>query len=212
MVRAKALDVEPFVLDRPADRPVLAALFRNRWMIGTRGGVAVLFGLALVVWPPITLPAVVTLFGLYALVDGGLALAAAFRTHARLRQLWPVALEGLVSLVIGLLALLWPLRVSQELVQLLVWWAAGTGVLEILAAVHVSWKRAAHWMLLSGGVWSVFLAAILTLVPHADVARTVETIAVYALVFGTLMAIAAFTFPGDERMRRAILRGEGGRR
>lgn len=212
MARAKALDVEPFVLDRPADRPVLAALLRNRWMIGTRGGLAVLFGLALLGWPSITLPAVVMLFGLYALVDGGLAVAGAFRTHARLWQLWPVVLEGLVSIAIGLFALLWPLRVTQELVRVLVWWGAVTGVLEILAALHVSWKRAAHWMLLSGGVSSLFLAVIVALVPRADVTRTVETIAAYALVFGTLMALAAFTFPGDERMRRAILRGQGGQR
>ena len=211
MTRAKTLDVRPFLFRGATDRPVLAALVRNRWMIAARGGVAVLFGLALLRWPPVTLPVVVTLFGVYAVVDGGLALAAAFRTHARLWQLWPVALEGVVSIVLGTVALLWPLRVSHELLQVLVTWGVATGVLEILAALHVSWKRAAHWLLLTGGVSSLSLAIMIALLPYADVAHAVEIMGVYALVFGAVMAAAAYAFPGDEPMRD-ILPREAGRR
>jgi uncharacterized membrane protein HdeD (DUF308 family) len=211
MARVKPLDVRPVDFNGEADRPILAALIRNRGMIAARGGVAILFGLALLRWPPVTLPTVVTLFGLYALIDGGLALAAAFRTHARLRHVWPVALEGLVSVVLGTIALLWPLRVSHDLIQVLVTWGVGTGVLEIIAAAHVSWKRGVHWLLVTGGVSSLSLAIMIALLPHADVAPTVEILGIYALVFGALMAGAAYAFSGDESMRGAIVRSVGGR-
>jgi uncharacterized membrane protein HdeD (DUF308 family) len=212
MPRAKSVGAQRLAFDGTADRPILAALIRNRWMIAARGGVAILFGLALLRWPPVTLPVVVTLFGLYAVIDGGLALAAAFRTDARLRHVWPVALEGTVSVVVGIVALLWPLRVSHDLIQVLVTWGVATGVLEFLAALHVSWKRASHWLLLTGGLSSLFLAIMIALLPYADVARTVEIIGVYALVFGALMAAAAYAFPGDEPMYREILSRKGGRR
>jgi len=208
-VRARA------ILDDAAERPLLAALYRGRWMIAARGGLAVLLAAALLRWPPATLPTVVLLFAAYAIADGILALAAVLRTRARLsevRVVWPVALEGVVSVAIGTLALVWPLRVTSELVYLLAAWGVGTGALELVAASHVSWKRAAHWLLLTGGASSIFLGLLIALIPYADVARTVEIMGVYALVFGAVLGAAAWAFPGDDRLRRAILQGDGGRR
>ena len=57
----------------------MAVLARNWWTVGLRGLIAILFGLAALFCPGITLFALVFLFGAYALVDGVVSLVAAFR-------------------------------------------------------------------------------------------------------------------------------------
>ena len=52
-------------------------LARNAWMLVARGIFAVIFGLVARLWPGITLAALVLLFGVYALMDGIFAIAAA---------------------------------------------------------------------------------------------------------------------------------------
>jgi hypothetical protein len=49
------------------------------WAVALRGVAAVLFGLMALLWPGITLFALVLLFGVYALVDGAFTLVAAIR-------------------------------------------------------------------------------------------------------------------------------------
>jgi uncharacterized membrane protein HdeD (DUF308 family) len=191
------------VTDPAVDRSVLAAMIRNWWMMAARGGLAVLFGLSVLWWPDVTLPTIVVLFGVYALVDGMLAIAAA--THGRLRLLeaWPVALEGVVSVVLGIVALGWPLRVPRDFLFALVTWGIATGILEIAQAVRLPRTRAAHWLLGTGGVSSLFLAVLLLMLPYAGVDRIVHVIGAYALVFGTVVTLAAFVVSRDGRPWRA---------
>ncbi len=55
---------------------MLEYLSRYWWTLAIRGAIAVVFGLAALIWPHITLRVLVWLFGFYAVVDGLLALAA----------------------------------------------------------------------------------------------------------------------------------------
>ena len=54
-------------------------LTRTWWIMAVRGAVAVIFGVLALIWPEITLLALVLVFGAYAFVDGLFALVAAFR-------------------------------------------------------------------------------------------------------------------------------------
>ena len=84
-------------------------LSRSWWILAVRGAAAVIFGLLALIWPQITLLALVLVFGAYAFIDGVFALVAA----ARGRQLaggsrgWLV-LEGLLGIGAGIVALVWP--------------------------------------------------------------------------------------------------------
>ena len=55
---------------------MLEYLSRQWWSVALRGAIAVVFGVVALIWPDITLRALVFLYGFYALVDGLLALAA----------------------------------------------------------------------------------------------------------------------------------------
>jgi uncharacterized membrane protein HdeD (DUF308 family) len=174
----------------------LAALVHNWWMIAIRGVLAIAFGVSILVWPHVTLSTVVVLFGLYAILDGLWAIAAGMRASTRLFDAWPVLLEGVVSVALGLLALARP-SVPRQFVHVLATWGLLTGVLELLAAIRLPRERASGWLLRTAGASSLFLAVLLLLLPHADDDFVTRVMAAYAQVFGAVMLLAAILFPRE---------------
>lgn len=88
-----------------------------------RGVAAVIFGLLALIWPEITLLALVLVFGACAFVDGVFALVAAVRGRqlaggleilaaVRLRRVldneWMLVVAGALSIVFGLILMIWP--------------------------------------------------------------------------------------------------------
>jgi uncharacterized membrane protein HdeD (DUF308 family) len=173
----------------------MATLVRNWWMMAARGVFAMAFGAVLVLWPTVTLPLVVVLFAGYAMLDGLWAIAAATWTAERGRRwnAWPVALEGLASLAIGAVALVSP-WLPRQLIHVVALWGLVTGGLELLTALAVPRHRALHWIMGTAGVSSLFLAALIMLVPLADGAAGVALLAAYTIIFGVLMISAAVRF------------------
>jgi uncharacterized membrane protein HdeD (DUF308 family) len=167
------------------------ALARNWWLIVLRGGLAVLFGLAALLWRDLTLGVLVILFGSYAIVDGVAALASALRASSSPAEGWPVISEGLVSLIFGIVAFVWPF-VPRNALHVIAGWGVLTGILELLGAARLPRIRASHWFLTLGGLSSLLLAGLLLALPHADQRSVVAIIGIYALVFGVLLSLTGF--------------------
>lgn len=197
--------IVPFVRAQEA-RMVMMALVRNWWMVAIRGGLAMLFGASILLWPNSTLSSIVLLFGVYAVLDGVWALSSAHRASQRLLDAWPVALEGAVSLALGLLALGWPF-ISRELIYLIAGWGIATGIFELLSARNLPSSTAGHWLLGTGGACSLFLAVLVLILPHATLRPVVLVLGNYALLFGALMLLAAFRFRHAHTVVRYRLAG-----
>ncbi len=76
-------------------------LVQNWWALALRGVFAIIFGLLSLIWPGLSLAALVLLFGAYALVDGIFALIAALR-RAEAHMRWaPFAWEGVFGIAAG---------------------------------------------------------------------------------------------------------------
>ena len=174
-------------------------LLRYWWMMTARGVLALAFGAAVLTWPGLDLGALVVVFGCYAVVDGAWALAAALRASARSLDAWPVGLEGIVSVLLGALAVTSPFMPAAT-IRLIAVWGLATGVLELVAAWQISRQSAGHWLLGTGGVSSLFLAAFLIALPHAGRVPVARALGVYASVFGVIVLAATLRF-------RATLRG-----
>ena len=162
-------------------------------MMAGRGVLAVAFGAAIALWRVPVFTAVVVSFGTYAIADGVLAIASALRM-ARFRTTgWSIALEGVVSVVLGALALSWPLF-PQRAIDVLIVWGLLTDILEIVAAVGLPRELAAHWLVATAGASSIFLALVVLALPHVDSDRTALALAAYAIVFGIAITLASLRF------------------
>ncbi len=106
---------------------------RYWWMLLIRGVVAVLFGLAAIVWPGPTVLVLVYLFGAFALIDGIVAVVVSLQERAVVPRWWVLLIEGIV----GILILEWTLAIAGILSILLGILLAFQPVSGILAVVRI---------------------------------------------------------------------------
>jgi len=166
---------------------MIRLLGKNWWLLLLRGVAALLFGLAALFWPEITLVSLVILFGAFVVVDGIFSLAAAFRERGVHPRWWVVLLEGLIGLTLGGATLAWPEITALVLIYLAASWAVLTGVLEILAALALREELRGEWLLALIGLASVLIGVVLFAQPGAGMVAVSWLIGVYALIFGLLM-------------------------
>jgi uncharacterized membrane protein HdeD (DUF308 family) len=113
-----------------AMRSFFTAMWRT---ILLRGIASLAFGIFAFVYPNITIAVVVTLFGIYALVDGVLGLWGAFRGKTDGRSM-PALLTALASIAAGIFCLLFPGPAATYVVLLIGLWNLAAGLLQMIGA------------------------------------------------------------------------------
>jgi uncharacterized membrane protein HdeD (DUF308 family) len=178
---------------------MLDHLARNWWALALRGLVAILFGVLALLWPGLTLLALVFLFGAYVLVDGIVALLSALRAAQRHRRWGMLLLEGLAGIVAGILTFVWPGITTIVLLYLIAAWAVVTGILEVVTAIALREELRGEWLLGLSGVASVVFGILLFAQPGAGAVALVWLIGWYAIIFGILLLAVAFRLRGWAR-------------
>jgi uncharacterized membrane protein HdeD (DUF308 family) len=174
---------------------MLTQFAQNWWVVVLRGVLAILFGVLAMFWPSLTIEVLILLFGAYALVDGAFAVYAAISNNVEGRRWW-VLLEGIVGIVAGIVAFVWPGLTAFALLYLIAAWAIVTGVFEIMAAVELRRQITGEWVLVANGVLSVIFGLLVTFFPGAGALGVIWMIAVYAWIFGALMVMLGFQMRG----------------
>jgi uncharacterized membrane protein HdeD (DUF308 family) len=165
---------------------------RHWWMVALRGLIAVLFGVAALVWPRLALEILVLLFGAFALADGIIAALVAIQSRHIFDGWWVWLLEGLVGLAIGVAAFIWPALTERVLLYLIAAWAIITGVLEVIAALGLREIIERVWLLALDGILSVILGVLLVIRPAAGAVALAWLIGLYAIVAGVLLLVLGF--------------------
>ena len=172
---------------------MLETLTRNWWVLAVRGALAALFGLLALIWPGITVLALVLLFGAYALVDGVMALYTALFDRGRPggRGAGWLVLEGLAGVLAAIGAVVWPGITALVLLYLIAAWALVTGVAEILTAIRLRREIEGEWLMVLSGALSILFGLLAFLFPRAGALAVVWLIAAYAIAFGVVMMVLA---------------------
>jgi uncharacterized membrane protein HdeD (DUF308 family) len=112
------------------------------WMVLLRGLAGVAVGVVTVIWPNITALALVYLIAAWALVTGGLEIAAAIRLRKVISGEWLLILSGLAAVALGIVLVLFPEPGALALVLLIGVYALVSGVLLIVLAFRLrSWLK-----------------------------------------------------------------------
>jgi uncharacterized membrane protein HdeD (DUF308 family) len=162
-----------------------------RTMVLARGIAAVLFGILTLVWPNLTLSVLVLLFGVFVAINGITAVAAALRNTGE--QGWGFLLvEGILGILAGVVALVWPGITALAFLYLLAAWAILTGIMEIVAPLSfpMSGGRAALTAL--AGLASIVFGILIAARPSSGLLAVAWLIGVYAIVFGVMYIVVYF--------------------
>ncbi|MBV9522370.1 MAG: HdeD family acid-resistance protein [Alphaproteobacteria bacterium] len=170
---------------------MLQVLMRNWWALALRGVASLVFGLIAILFPGITIGALILLFAVYAVVDGVFAIIAGIRAAERHERWWPLALEGVIDILAGIVVFLWPALSLIVLIYIIAAWAVISGAALLGAAVRLRALRG-DWLLAVNGVISVLLGVLLFLSPIAGAIVLAWWVGAYALLFGVLLIILAF--------------------
>ncbi|HEY3358932.1 MAG TPA: HdeD family acid-resistance protein [Polyangia bacterium] len=165
----------------------IAALTDRWWALALRGAAGVIFGVLTFVAPAASLFALVVLFGVYALVDGGFNLVMAYRDARGGRRWGVLVFEGIVSVAAGVVTLIWPGISALALLFVIASWAIVTGAFEIAAAIRLRKQIRHEWLLALSGALSVVFGVLLFLRPGAGALAVTVLIGAYAVVFGALL-------------------------
>jgi uncharacterized membrane protein HdeD (DUF308 family) len=169
---------------------MIPAIVGNWWAVVVRGLIAIGLGVVTLMWPAVTVGALVLLFGFYALLDGVFSFIAAFKA-SRHHERWGYLLgEGIVGVLAGVLTFAWPAITTIALVYMVAAWAVVTGVLEIAAAFRLRKHIAGEILLAIAGVVSIAFGIMLVAAPLAGVLVIAVWIGIYELIFGgTMLAL-----------------------
>ncbi|HKA99287.1 MAG TPA: HdeD family acid-resistance protein [Methyloceanibacter sp.] len=176
----------------------------NWWAVGLRGILGIVFGLICLLTPGVAIGAFVILFAAYMFVDGGFAIASAWKA-ARTGERWGLLIvEGIVDIAAGLVAVIWPAITMVALIWLVAIWAIVSGVLMLYAALSLN-RDHGRWWLALGGIASLIFGVLLVIEPLIGAVVLTMWIGAYAIVFGGLLLVLAFQLHSrkEERERKA---------
>ena len=162
---------------------VVPVLRRGWWLAVARGLLLVVLGLVLVAQPSASLDALVWLFGIFAIVDGFVAIFQAGVDRERPGWGWSVV-DGAAGIVVGTVVVVWPGPTVRVLFALLAVWLLVLGVASLVAAAGLWRFRDPAWM------WPFTTGLVLTLFAVLLLARPEESAGAFGIVLG-LFAFAA---------------------
>lgn len=159
-------------------------LARWWWVFIVRGLVAIGFGVFAFLAPGWGIRVLMLLFAAWAIVDGTGSLLMGIRTRGQDRSWWLEVLEGLLGIIVGVVAIVLLEYAVQVLVLLIAAWSVVTGIVEIVLAIRL--RRVIEgeiWMGLAG-VASILFAILIVVFPAAGALSIVWLIGGFALAFG----------------------------
>ena len=174
---------------------------RYWWVLLVRGLLAIVFGIAALVWPEITVWALVIVFGGYVLVDGVLDIGMAIGGGSdgmRLsggRRFW-LLLMGLLGIAAGLVSFFWPSITAVALLWVIAIWAIVSGFFELLTAWQLRAELTNEWMWVLAGLLSIALGILLLLQPKTGAVALIIWIGIMAIAWGLALTIVSFQVRG----------------
>ena len=171
-------------------------LARWWWTFILRGVLAIAFGVLAFLAPAWGLLILVALFGAWALIDGVTSLWTGIRTRGVDRNWWLEILEGIVSILAGVIALVLPGFAAEILVYLIAAWAIVTGAFQIWSAIRLREQiRGEFWLGLAGAA-SILFGIVLFLFPAPGALALVWLIGSGAIAIGAFLLILGWRLRG----------------
>lgn len=169
------------------------------WMVLLRGILTAIFGIIALVSPGIALLALVFVFGIYAIIDGVVAVAYGIRARAtEPHWVWAIV-QGVISVLAGIVALVWPGITALTLLIVIGIWAIMLGIAEIVEAFGARKRGSDTWgWTLALGIVNIIFGILLLAQPGAGILALLWLVGVFSLIGGVVLIVWAF------RVRNAV--------
>src|SRR5262249_39685856 len=168
------------------------------------GVLGVIVGVIAIVWPGVTITALVILFAIYAFIAAGMQAMRAFSS----RPAGPVfghLLLALIDLAAGVAALVWPGPTALVLVLVVAIWAFVAGFAEIFAAFQSGETAGTRAMFIVTGLISVAFGVVLTARPDIGAVTLALLFGLFSLIYGVSEIVIGVQLRQTGKTLRSVL-------
>ena len=192
------------IVDR-AEKLAGSDLKRVRWALGINGVLSLAFGVVILVWPGISLYALVILFGAFSLASGIVGLAAAIRGKSMQGRGWLVV-SSLASIAVGVLVFLWTGMSALALLYVIGAYAVMLGIIAIGGGFWLPLNGGDRALLALSGLVSILFGIVMFAKPGDGALVLLALIAALALVRGISELVVAFGWKRllESDLKRAV--------
>jgi uncharacterized membrane protein HdeD (DUF308 family) len=169
------------------------------WVVVLRGVFAILLGIVALIAPGAALTGIAVVYAVYAIIDGVAAIGHAVRKRGTDRKWGWLLLQGVFSLLAGLIILVFPAAAGVVGGFFVLWMIVSlslvhgvTGIVSAEGAAND--ERGRGWGIASAVVSVVFavvLAVMLWTNPGATVLSLIWVVGLYAIAFGVMLVVTA---------------------
>jgi uncharacterized membrane protein HdeD (DUF308 family) len=163
---------------------MLRLITGNWWAPATSGALAIVAGVAAILWPGKTLEALVLLIGVYAFVRGSIWLSFGLLAANARERWWPFVVNGVVGIALGVLTFTETQAMTVALESIFGAWAVVTGVLEVIAAIRFRRFIPSEFLLGLSGVLSVVFGLAVLAQPELGAVTFAFLFGTYAVLVG----------------------------
>jgi uncharacterized membrane protein HdeD (DUF308 family) len=175
---------------------MLGVMTRYWWIYALRGLIAILFGIAALLWPELTITALVILFGAYVVADGVFAIINGASGRGIHDRWWVDILIGLAGIVAGVWAMLYPDLTAIGLMYVIAAWWLFTGIMQVILAIRLRDFISNEWLMILSGLASMVLGIAFLLFPGDGAISLIWVVGVFAIIVGVMLIMLAVRLRG----------------
>jgi uncharacterized membrane protein HdeD (DUF308 family) len=190
---------------------MLEIFLRSWWVLVLRGLFAVLLGLIALVWPDITVFVIITIIGVFLLLDGLIEIWVGFLGRGRDAEWWTDAVLGILAVLGGIAILAWPGVTALGLMIFIGASFAVYGATLVYQAIRLRADLANEWMVIGTGALTFLLGVGFMVFPRAGAAALGVLFGGYLVLFGVLLIVIGWKLRGivrDLQREASAPRGE----
>lgn len=173
---------------------MLERVQKKWWLLLLRGILAIIFGLIALFSPGIVLVTLLFYFGFVALFSGIFLIIEGIAVKSDDRGLH--ILEGILSIIFGLLFLFMPGFVFSFIMYFIAFWAIVGGIMQIIYAIKLRKEIPNEWMAILSGIITLIFGILVLLNIVAGASALVMVFGIYALIWGIMLIVLSFKVKG----------------
>jgi uncharacterized membrane protein HdeD (DUF308 family) len=163
------------------------------WALVLRGLFIMIFGIIAILWPGISLWALILVFGVFIFVEGIFQMVVSFSIRNEDPNWSLLFLSGMFSFIIGLLAISWPGITATALLFLIGAWAIVIGVTQIVYSGQAKQEDGTRrGLMVIGGIIAIAFGFMAFIWPEATAISLILIIGFFAIFYGIQLMVVGF--------------------
>ena len=164
------------------------------WVLTVRGILAILFGIAAVFWPGLTIVTLLYLFGAYILVSGVVNIIHGVGGVSKRASWFLTLVVGLLELGVGVYLLRHPHVTFATLILLIGFMLIVRGVIEGVSAFSDATSSTERALMIIASIVAILAGILLLFQPAAAGVAFVWILGLYALIIGPILVALSLDF------------------